>query len=415
MHRLTSERGAVLMHVILATIMLLGINVFVVDYGVMWVGRNQAQNAADAGAFAGAIALAYDNFDDRTDTGPAKVFAWQASQQNFVWGQAPKVDITSDVTFPVIPNDPCADTTCVRVDVYRDNAGANPLPSLFGGAVGVTGSGVRAMAIARWGAANASDCLKPFAIPDKWVDNFDNDAPIDTTWTTDDHFDTVYPKGYPKSGPIVAPDKADVYVAPSKTSTGTGFTLANDLGTFVTLKYGSPQETSAPGNYLPVDLPLPGGTISKGGKDYSNNISNCNAVPIAIGDVLQSEPGGMQGPTKSGIKDLIAEDPKATWDPVNNRVINSCAQSGTCSPARSTSPRIVAIPIYDTGFYETGRQNGRIDLKIVNILGFFVNDIDNGPQPSISGWLTSVPGLFDATKPVINKDSGFSKVIMLVR
>ena len=45
-------------------------------------GRNQAQNAADAGALAGAIALAYDNFNDRTDTGPAKTFAYQTTQQN---------------------------------------------------------------------------------------------------------------------------------------------------------------------------------------------------------------------------------------------------------------------------------------------------------------------------------------------
>ncbi|MGH9197813.1 MAG: pilus assembly protein TadG-related protein, partial [Acidimicrobiia bacterium] len=37
---------------------------FVVDYGVLWVGRRQAQNAADAAARAGAVSLA---FDDATD------------------------------------------------------------------------------------------------------------------------------------------------------------------------------------------------------------------------------------------------------------------------------------------------------------------------------------------------------------
>ena len=34
---------------------------FVVDYGAFWVSRNQAQNAADAGALAGATARLYDD------------------------------------------------------------------------------------------------------------------------------------------------------------------------------------------------------------------------------------------------------------------------------------------------------------------------------------------------------------------
>jgi hypothetical protein len=421
MYRLTSERGAVLMHVILAVFMLIGINVFVVDYGVMWVGRNQAQNSADAGAFAGAIALAYDNFTDRTDTGPAKVHAWQTSQQNWVWGQAPKVNITTDVTFPVIPNDPCADTTCVRVDVYRDNSGANPLPSLFGGAVGVTGSGVKAMAIARWGAANASDCLKPFAIPDKWFDHYDDPAnsgpPKGTVdvdkWTADDYFDFVYPKsskvGKP-GDPIPAADR-DVYIPSSKATAGTGFTLTNDLGTQVTLYYGKATDSPSPGNFLPVDLPLPGGGVSSGGADYSKNIANCNGAAVAVGDTLQTEPGLMKGPTSSGIDALIAKDPLATWDSTKKAVTNSCAQAAT--PCAKVSPRVVAIPVFSPSQYETDRLNGKSQLQIVNILGFFIQS--QNASGDITGYFTSIPGLILSGKPSINQDSGFSKVIMLVR
>ena len=138
------------MHVVLAIVLLIGINTFVVDYGVMWVGRGQAQNAADAGALAGAIAMGFDDFDDRSATGPAKLSAWQTSQQNYIWGAAPKVDITTDVTFPTVPADPCADTSCIRVDVYRNVAAGNPLPALFGTSIGLTNQGVCAMAIARW-------------------------------------------------------------------------------------------------------------------------------------------------------------------------------------------------------------------------------------------------------------------------
>src|SRR5687767_5133636 len=97
------ERGAILVHVAMALITLMAFSTFVMDYGVFWLGRRQAQNAADAGALAGAIALAYDDFDDRSDTGPAKESAYAATQSNGVFGQVPSVVVAgpgSDITFP---------------------------------------------------------------------------------------------------------------------------------------------------------------------------------------------------------------------------------------------------------------------------------------------------------------------------
>ena len=41
--------------VALSLVTLIAFTTFVVDYGAMWVGRRQAQNAADAGALAGAV------------------------------------------------------------------------------------------------------------------------------------------------------------------------------------------------------------------------------------------------------------------------------------------------------------------------------------------------------------------------
>ncbi len=59
-----SERGAILVYAALTVFVWLGLATFVVDYGVLWASRHQAQNAADAGALAGALARAYDDFDD---------------------------------------------------------------------------------------------------------------------------------------------------------------------------------------------------------------------------------------------------------------------------------------------------------------------------------------------------------------
>ena len=141
---LNSERGAILLHVAISILVLIGLLTFVADWGVMWVARNQAQNSADAGALAGAVAMAFDanGWTDRTDNGPAKQAAHQLALTNTVFGVAPNVLLASDVTFTNAPADMCpADanglTPCIRVDVYRNQERSNPLPSIFGQAFGI--------------------------------------------------------------------------------------------------------------------------------------------------------------------------------------------------------------------------------------------------------------------------------------
>ena len=153
------ERGAILIYMAVILLVLTAFTTFVVDYGVLWVARGQAQNAADAAAFAGAIGLAYDDPNDLTDTSPAKQSAFAASQSNFVWGEAPDVQITTDITFPVCPDG--TDNPCVRAGVYRNQARGNALPMFFGQILGLTDQGIRATATAQVMAANASECLKP--------------------------------------------------------------------------------------------------------------------------------------------------------------------------------------------------------------------------------------------------------------
>src|SRR5688572_32310122 len=96
---IASERGAVIVHVGIALLGLMAISTFVIDYGVMWTARRQAQNSADAGALAGAISLAFIDFNNQ---GMARDSALSVAGLNNVWGQSP--DITpGDVTFPMCP------------------------------------------------------------------------------------------------------------------------------------------------------------------------------------------------------------------------------------------------------------------------------------------------------------------------
>src|SRR5690606_7696581 len=114
------ERGAVLIHVAVAMLGLLGFCALVVDYGIFWVARRQAQNSADAAALAGAISLAYDAPKDFTDDGPAKQNAYAAAMANKVFGGDVSIDISTDITFPPCPDD--GSDRCIRVDVYRTTA-----------------------------------------------------------------------------------------------------------------------------------------------------------------------------------------------------------------------------------------------------------------------------------------------------
>src|SRR5262249_48881397 len=69
-----------------------------IDVGMLMTARNQAQNAADAGALAGAVSLAFNSYTNRTSTGPAVQAAISAATANPVIGASVSINPT-DVTF----------------------------------------------------------------------------------------------------------------------------------------------------------------------------------------------------------------------------------------------------------------------------------------------------------------------------
>lgn len=393
----SSERGAILIQVGLAILALTAFTMFVVDYGILWVSRSQAQNAADSGALAGAIALAFDDFDDRTNTGPAKVSAHSHAIANAVFGEAPDNDIDTDVNFVLCPDDPSppplSQTPCIRVDVYRNQARGNPLPTWFGSLVGITEQGVRATATAWVGAGNASKCMKPWAVADKWLDTEPGG------WTPEAEYDAA---------------DGDTYEPPTADDPGTGFTLAADLGTELRLKVGAPNDAINPGWFQAVDL------TGGGGDDYRDNISGCAGVVWKIGDELPKENGNMVGPTGQGTGDLIDLDPTADWDPINKKVINSCVETNSCEDADGNpihyleSPRIVPVPVFDLAHYMATGGPGNGTIRIVNILGFFVDRVEN-PQNTVVGYLAAKSEMFVEGGGEITEEAAFAKIIQLVR
>jgi Flp pilus assembly protein TadG len=396
--QLDGEQGAILVHVALAIIALMAFSTFVVDYGVFWLGRRQSQNAADAGALAGAIALAYDDYSDRTVDGPAQDNAVSAALANTVFGAPPSVVAGTDVTFPPCPDD--GTDGCIRVDVYRTVDRGNPLPIMAGTFVGLVNQDVRATATAKVSTANATDCLKPWGVIDRWQENQDPGG-----WGPESTFDKYDKKG--ELDPSINP--ADVYIAPTDGDPGTGFypfesdgSRSPYYGMPFSLKVGDQQNFDYATGWFAA-LALFGDT---GGADYKDNIVNCVGTTYTIGQELDidTEPGQKVGPTSQGVGELVAKDPNAIWNTTTNSVTGS---------AFAASPRIVAIPLINPDLMAEAQKGGRTSVPLTNILGFFVEGWDQS-EKAVYGRLVTVPGFkVGNTNPV--GTASFAMEITLIR
>ena len=363
LQRLTREEdGFSLVFVGVGFMAFLAVSMLAIDVGMMMTARSQAQNSADAGALAGATALIYNDYDDRTASGPAVTNAIGASLANNVMGA--QVSVTpADVTFPLGPT---GLDNRVKVDVFREASRGNPVSTLIAQYFGMSTVDINATATAEASPANAMTCVLPFTIPDRWIEK--QTAPFDP----DDAFNLFSSKNVRMSDP-------DVYIGPGDAATYTGYNAERDKGTIVRLKADNSTKIAS-SFYYPYAIPA-----STGASDYREAISGCNTTVMKFGDLYDSEPGMMAGPTKQGMDDLIALDPSARWDEASRRVISD----------KRPSPRVRAIPLFDPEYYQDGKLNGRnASLKFVNYLGFFIEEMDGN---EVVGRITPIGGFNDGS------------------
>jgi hypothetical protein len=352
------EEGFSLVFVGTGMMAFLAVSMLAIDVGQLMTARSQAQNSADAGALAGATALFYNDWDDRTPTGPAVTNALAAARANKVIGGVVAV-APPNVEF--LPG-PSGLNNQVRVTVFRDAAHGNPISTLIAQYFGISTVEVQAVATAEASPADAMTCVLPFTIPDRWTERqtpaFD---PSDT-------FDAFSAKNVALANP-------DIYTGPADPATYTGYNAERDKGMQVTLKADNNSKLN-PSFYYPYAVPG-----STGASDYRWNIGHCNTNVMEFGQTYDSEPGNMVGPTKQGMDDLIALDPNAYWDPVNKKVVS------TMHP----SPRVRAVPLFDPYYYDDGKLNGRnASLKFVNYIGFFIERMQGN---EVVGRITPIGGL----------------------
>jgi hypothetical protein len=341
------------------------------DVGMFMVARTQAQAAADAGALAGATALYYDNWEDRSATGAAVQNAITAAtaQANAVMSQPVSV-VPADVTFPEIDK--------VRVRVLRTAERGNPLLPVIAPLFGITEVDLDAEATAWAAPATAMTCVKPFTIPDRWEERH---PPAGEFNYRDD-------KGNLLPNP-------DVYVG---TKDGyTGYDHWRDRGTQVIIKAGN-DSNLAPSYYYPYAM-----GEETGASWYRDNIANCNTDLMTKGQLLVAEPGNMSGPTRQGIQDLIDKDPTARWDVENRRVVSNY----------HPSPRVVTIPVFDPVYYydnKTGSRNAA--LKVANYIGVFVEGMSGN---DVIARITPVSGILQGNGLGTTPSPAFPAAIVLVK
>jgi hypothetical protein len=352
-----------------------------IDVGMFMTARGQSQNAADAGALAGATALVFNDYDDRSATGPAVLSAINTAQENLVMRGVVSV-LPADVTFPLSPG---GLNNRVRVNVFRTSNRNNPVATLIGPIFGIDTVNVATTATAEASPANAMSCVKPFTIPDRWIER--SDPPWDPETSTFDMYDS--------NGNLLPPALRDEYI-PAGQPSYSGYDARLDKGLLLMIRAGTGNNV-APSFYF--SWAMPGGT---GANWYEENISGCNPSVMHFGEWLTAEPGNMVGPTNHGVDDLIDQDPGAYWDDDTNSVVSDY----------HPSPRVFPIPLYNPEVYETGKQNGRnADLQTANWVGFFVTHRQGN---NVYGRVTPITGVYDGNAgpaPV----GAFPKVIRLVQ
>ena len=138
-----------------AMLVMLGFAALSVDMAMAFASRAEAQRTADSAALAGGSA--FMEMDANLAETTVRARAYQYALRHTIRGVA--VD-SSEVTVQVIP-----DSMKVRVGINRQG-----LATWFARILGIDDIDVGAIAAAEAAQAGAARCLKPFAVPDIWIE-----------------------------------------------------------------------------------------------------------------------------------------------------------------------------------------------------------------------------------------------------
>ena len=199
----------------------------------------------------------------------------------------------------------------VRVTVRRGDSGL-----LLGNLFGIGSTAISTYAAAEAVDAGGSGCVMPFAIPDIWGDANDDTngnrmEDGDEEWNWDEGTDSYVP---------FDPDVVD----PNQTGYGSDYRngygdlpVDDDFGRQVILKPQSPHDNLGPGNFQLWGFD----GDNNGSPGIAARIRGCDPRNVNLGeeDAYHVIPGNRVGPVAGAVRDRIALDPNAVWNPVDQR------------------------------------------------------------------------------------------------
>ncbi|HXH49218.1 MAG TPA: pilus assembly protein TadG-related protein [Terriglobia bacterium] len=396
--RRSNERGVSLLLIAVGMVFVLGIAGLGVDLASLYVGRNQAQRAADAGALAGAqtlVTAGCTSAGGSTISASCQTLARQRAiavgNANLISGVSPAIADT-DVTFPsTSTTDPQ-----IKVVASRNTAHSNAMPTFFVKIFGINSANVSASAKAE--AFNPSgttgnvgaECLKPWLLPN--CDSQHSASPGNTNCPGYDYFIN------PSTGAIQNP----------------GLWTTGVQGEPITIKPGDPNggATAAPGKFWPVFLPAGsvatdcpacanpgGGGGPSSGSLYRLNIECCNHNTIVCGtQQIQPITGNMVGPTGQGVDCLIHQggtksSPTGmdTFD-ANSWIITAGSANpyGLSGPI-TTSDSVVTIPVYDgTTLCPGASCPSTLTVTVIGFIQLFIRYEDGSNQGNVLAYVMNV-------------------------
>jgi hypothetical protein len=239
----------------------------------------------------------------------------------------------------------------------------------------VVSQGVRATATAEVLFANATSCVRPLAVLDRWVEA---QTPA---WDSGDTFDRYEPSPPAPPGTLLA--NPDTYVPVTPGNNGTGLDMALDYGLQVRLARRQNGMLDSASWFFPIQLDCPG-NVPGSIECFTGNVRNCSPQVVGPGAIIQAHAGGfvdLAGTNQLAVAlaDVVAADASATWDAGANGgrggVAGGCMTSGACS----VSPRIIALPIVDPDVW--GQQSAidpdlHTSVNVTRVVGLFLEEVN---------------------------------------
>lgn len=357
----TGRRGAVLLLVVLAVIVLLGMAALVVDLGQVYIARQRVQNVCDASALAGAQALGvyYGNL------GMAKSEATTLASQNAADNNTalPRWTVMETgttnpgvaISFPV---GQISEAGGNMITVHDGDAirteGYVTVNYSFARILGFTSKQVTASSTVLMEHASqfCSELYGPLAVSDL----------------------TIFGDGTPEHQPI-------------------------QFGQTIPIKVGAWQDNYiGPGNFGAVVLPGDG-TGASAYRERLNGDAGSTCISNMPSLSIDTKPGNMAGPTVQGLTDRLGKetDPRFTNDATawNNWV---AAYNSQTMQFPKTWRLIILMVTVDP----TAPQGGRSTVDVKGMAGFFIESVESGDtvygrfvQGIVSG--TNVRWMFPAS------------------